>query len=90
MLPNTVSNIQEARDRQKVSFSSSINSILLVWVPGALMKEDSDVEPVLRGKEFHNQLVMSARGAGSWKWQYMCLTFASLPRHSVTVQRMNT
>ena len=54
------------------------------------MKEDSDVEPVLRGKEFHNQLVMSARGAGSWKWQYMCLTFASLPRHSVTVQRMNT
>lgn len=54
------------------------------------MKEDSDVEPVLRGKEFHNQLVMSATGAGNWKWQYMCLTFASLPRHSVTVQRMNT
>ena len=61
-----------------------------MWVPGALVEEDPDVELVLRGKEFHDQLVMSAMGAGNWKWQYTCLTFASLPRHSVTIHRMNT
>lgn len=56
-----------------------------MWLPGALVEEDPDVELVLRGKEFHDQLVRSAMGAGNWKWQDMCLF-----RHPVTIQRRNT
>lgn len=42
------------------------------------MEVDSCDEPVLRGKEVHDPLVMSAMGVGTREWQCMCPAFALL------------
>lgn len=52
-------------DRTSVS---ALVSILFNWCGCQEHLRSSDVEPILSGEEFHDQLVMSALGIGNQEW----------------------
>lgn len=60
-----------------------------MWLPEALAEEDSDVEPVLRGKVFHDRLVKSDMEIGNSGSTCMCSTSAPIYSHSVAAQRID-